>query len=361
MPTLPLYTPAEVPDASHRVVAPGGYETWHFDAESASGGLLLVATLGQGSPCDASYLREYRRYRRRPTRRPPPLPADHAFADVAVYENDRFLASFTSRLAPGEFDAGAQEPAVTAGANAFRREDDGSISLRLRGVPSATGNGQLGGDACLSAQLAFRPLRVPSDAFETSAAAAHASSDLHRWVIAEPLCAVEGAVVVTAGAGGASRSGVREIDFRGRGYHDHTYGTGPPGAAARRWARGRVLFGNHGYAFDVARPLTPRLPDAARLVRFDRDGISVVADEPLTVRWAERGMSPAYPAELTCGSRLRLVDPRVVDASPSRARVVYHASAHGGGETGRAFCEIGYGPGWVEWVRRRVTRVFPRD
>jgi len=46
--------------------------------------------------------------------------------------------------------------------------------------------------------------------------------------------------------------------------------------------------------------------------------------------------------------------------SPSRARVVYHASAHGGGETGRAFCEIGYGPGWVAGVRRSFTRIFPR-
>jgi hypothetical protein len=117
MPTLPLYTPADVPDASHRVLAPGGYETWHFDAESATGDVRLVAVLGAGSPLDAAYLRRYLQYRRRPTRRPPPVPPDFPFAHFAVYEGERPVAQFPLGAAPVEFAASPPDPAVTGAGN----------------------------------------------------------------------------------------------------------------------------------------------------------------------------------------------------------------------------------------------------
>jgi carotenoid 1,2-hydratase len=327
MPTLPLYTPADVPNASHRVIAPGGYETWHFDAESATGDVRLVAVLGVGSPLDAAYFRRYLRYRRKPTRRPPPVPGDYPFAHFAVYEGERPVAEFTTHAAPEEFAASPHAPAARVAGNEFACEGDGSFTLRVRGFPAGGG---AGGAACLSAQLVFRPLfRHPPH--ETQLPGAGAAPDVHRWVIAAPACEVSGAVVFAPPTGDGSRTGAREIDFRGRGYHDHRYGTAPPGAALRRWASGRVHVGDGTYAFHVARPLDRGRPDDVRLIRCDSDGVRAVDDEQLRVVWgAGRGLQPPYPAELTANNRLRLTRPRVIHSDASRVRLLYHASAHGG-------------------------------
>jgi hypothetical protein len=204
------------------------------------------------------------------------------------------------------------------------------------------GSGGPGGAACLSAQLVFRPL-LRHEPYEADLAGSRPGADVHRWVIAAPLCGVAGSVVFTPATGDGSRAGVREVDFRGRGYHDHRYGTAPPGATLRRWAGGHVHFGNVTYAFHVARPLERGLPDAVRLIRCDAEAVGAVDKEPLRVVWrAGQGLQPPYPAELTAGERLRLVRPRVIDAEGCRLRLLYHASAHGGGETGTGWCEVGH-------------------
>jgi hypothetical protein len=357
MPTLPLYTPADVPDASHRVVAPGGYETWHFDAESAAGDVRVVAVLGVGPPLHAPYLRRYLQYRRRPTRRPPPVPGDYPFAHFAVYEGGRPLAQFTTHANPEDFAASPHEPAAKVAGNEFVRELDGSLFLRVRGLADAGTPGARGvGAACLSAQLVFRPL-VPHSPYETAVVGPLVSSDLHRWVIAAPSCEVSGSVAITPEGSDGSRAGVREIDFRGHGYHDYRYGTGPLGAALRRWASGRVFVGGTTYAFHVARPLDREVGDDVRLVRCDAEGVRAVESGPLRVAWGVgRGLQPPYPAELTCDSRLRLVGPRVIDVSASRVRLLYQASAHGGRETGTAWCEVAQPQrrvsAWRDWMAK---------
>jgi len=349
MPTLPLYSPADVPDASHRVLAPGGYETWHFHAESAGGDARLVAVLGVGSPIDVTYLRRYLQYRRRPTRCPPPVPAEHPFAHAAVYDGGRLLAEFTAHADPSDFAASPHEPAVKVAGNEFVRERDGSLSLRLRGVASR-------GASSLSAQLVFRPL-LPHPPWETSRLGQHISPALHRWVIAAPRCDVSGTVALTPGGDG-SRGGAREIDFRGRGYHDHCYGTAPLAGALRRWAVGHAFLGDATYAFHVARPLERALPDDVQWIRCDAEGARAVQGDPLHVVWtAGRGLRPPYPAELTAGNRLRLVRPRVVDSDASHARLLYHASAHGSGENATAWCETFQPQRSVPMLKRWAAKV----
>ena len=337
MPTLPLYTPADVPNASHRVIAPGGYETWHFDAESTSGDVRLAAVLGVGWPLDSSYLRRYLRYRRRPTRRPPPVPAECPFAHFAAYEGARLLAEFTASADPAEFAASPHEPAVRVGGNELVREPDGALSVRLRGLASrsaATGSG--GG--CLSAQLVFRPL-LPHPPFETALLGPQVSSDLHRWVIAAPSCQVSGSVTLSPDGGDGSRAGAREIDFRGRGSHDHRYGTGPLGATLRRWASGHAFLGDTAYAFHVARPLDRGLDDDVRVVRCDDGGVRPISEVPSHVDWRAGQARQSYPNELDCGGRLCLVRPRVIDAAGGRVRLQYLASDDGG-RSGTAWCEV---------------------
>src|SRR4051812_14710838 len=86
MPILPLYNPDAPPDAWHEVRAPGGYESWYFDAEDPSGDRLIVVIFSQGFTHAPMYLRRYARYRRHPTRITPPVPEEFPNLYVAYYE-----------------------------------------------------------------------------------------------------------------------------------------------------------------------------------------------------------------------------------------------------------------------------------
>jgi hypothetical protein len=330
MPTLPLYTPSATPDASHRVVAPGGYEAWHFDAGSDSGALRVVATVGVGDPFHAEYLSRYLRYRRRPTRVPPPLPWEYPWARLAVYEGARLLARFTAHPRPGEFTASASRPEVNAGANGFMRDADCSLALRLQGQSSdASGP--------ISARLTFRPL-APHGPHETAVLPASTAGDEHRWVVADPWCDVSGTVTVPG----------REIDFRGRGYHDHTYGTGPLLTAMRRGVRGRILLRDRAVAFYIAEPVEQHLPVEVRLVDAGAQGVREVAGvRELTdgfaaaTRWRRTARSGLYPGALHLHGPaldLKLTAPAVLESPAGHVHMTYSAASEA--YAGQALCEV---------------------
>jgi hypothetical protein len=281
------------------------------------------------------------------------VPPDFPFAHFAVYEGERPVAQFTMVAAPEEFAASPHEPAVNVAGTEFVRERDGSLALRLRGLPMNEASGGPGGAACLSAQLVFRPL-LRHALCEMDLAGTRPGVDVHRWVIAAPACEVTGSIVFTP-AGDASRAGVREIAFRGRGYHDHRYGTAPPSATLRRWASGRVFLGGTTYVFHAARPLDREATECVRLVRCDPEGIHEVERGPTRVAWNNGGPLP-YPAELTGDGGLRLTTPRMIDSDRCRVRLLYHAEAPGGGEKGTAWCEVGVRPRNASLVRRWVAK-----
>src|SRR5258705_95308 len=127
MPTLPLFHAPATPDAWHQVQAPGGYEQWYFDAEDASGEIRIVAILGQRCT-GKEHVRQYARYRRRPTKHRPPLPADWSCARFGVYRGQRELGQFTKAFRAGDFKASAESVEVTVGPNQLTGSDQG---LRL--------------------------------------------------------------------------------------------------------------------------------------------------------------------------------------------------------------------------------------
>ena len=101
----------------------------------------------------------------------------------------------------------------------------------------------------VSAELWFAP-RWGNSPLELAVPPRGASGADHRWVVADPLCAVSGTVRVTE----ARASLAREVRFAGRGYHDHRYGSAPPGAGGASPARGRVLYDDRAEAFHVGGP-----------------------------------------------------------------------------------------------------------
>ena len=309
MATLPLYLPNPGhPDASHHVTSPGGYEWWSFDGESDSGDVRFVATLYDGYPWSMDYLRRYGRYLRTPTRHAPPLPRDYPRVEFALFEVGRQAQSVITDFAPGSLAAASSHPDVRVGPHRFQRRDDGSLHLWIQ-------------DPSVSADLTSRPLlpHRPHDQVLLSRGHSHAE---HRRVLSDPLCSVEGSI--------STGNGSRVVRFSGRGYHDHHYGTAPPGAAWRSWLRGRAIVGDAVYAFDHTTPRHGSHRDVSHLVVIDGAGLREVAAEKLAFEQSA--------GSLQFGSELMLSNPRPLDSRERRCRLVYDARA--AGRTGTAVCEV---------------------
>ncbi|MGB7161067.1 MAG: hypothetical protein WBD40_23600, partial [Tepidisphaeraceae bacterium] len=135
MPTLPLLanlTPATADthaDAPRRVLAPGGYEWWHFEAFDPRADVRIVVILFDGNPFHPGYLRRYQWYRRLPTRVHPPVPRDFPCVFVRVYEKDVLVAGTTWQHDPGACNPTTR--GVRIGADGFTRLDDGTLRLTV--------------------------------------------------------------------------------------------------------------------------------------------------------------------------------------------------------------------------------------
>jgi len=345
VPTVPLYNPAPAhPDGWHAVTSPGGYEWWYFDAEDDTGNLQIVAIFLEGFVFHPGYLRRYDRYLKRPTRRRPPLPGQYPCAYFVVYERGKIVAQFMTQVPPGEFRAAADAADVRVGPSTLVTTADGGYRLRMRGVPwtlSATGPKTLEGQR-LEADLKFtRALHHPPQE-RTFLSPAMTNGATHQWVIAAPLCAVDGKVTLTTGPGEQ-----RVIPFRGRGYHDHNFGTAPIGPGLRRWIWGRVLSDDRVLTFHHAQPRDQSLPPETHLIEADVSGTREVDVPQVDAEWT--GLTPLglrYPKRLEMGGVLLLEDPQVVDLAPFYLRLTYRATVRG--HQGRAFCEVAY-PQRLRW------------
>src|SRR5205823_6332499 len=141
----------------------------------------------------------------------------------------------TRRLHRDEVRTSDDGRGVRIGSSHAERASDDSIHLSLRG---AADRGRT-----IAAEFSFRPIvRVNREI------TLHESpgGGLHRWVIVDALCDVQGEVSIFDGGAGAPP---HVIPFAGRGRHDHRYGTRPPREAGE-WFGGRVLLSNRAIAFE---------------------------------------------------------------------------------------------------------------
>ena len=340
-----LYHTALHPDAWHEVRAPGGYEWWYFDAEDPQTDTQIVAIFLEGFIFHPGYLRRHDRFRRRPTRHAPVRPGDYPCAYFVVYRNGRILHQFMTQYRPEQFKASRERPEVAIGPNTMRMNERGAYELSLRGTPwklTARGPKTLAGQT-LEASLVFSPTidRAPIERIFLSRAMTGAE---HHWVIARPMCRVEGTIHLRDAA-----SAIETIRFTGDGYHDHNYGPGPIGPGLRRWIWGRAMIDGQVITFHHAAPRDPSLPAESHLIRADESGVEEldVSRERITVDWRKRtALLLRYPRALAFGNALRLSRPRVVDSAPFYMRLTYQAESHG--KRGTAFCEVAY-PHRLRW------------
>jgi hypothetical protein len=339
MTTIPLYSTGGHPDASHHITSPGGYEWWYFDAEDVQHERQFVAVLYDGCPFRPDYVRAYARYRRRPTRVPPPLPREHPCLYFALFEKGRIVHEHFTEYPADALVARHDRPEVALAQNSFSTEGS-KLKLDLRHV-ATTGAGQVQAEFRFEPRLACAPQER-----QLFPARAHDRSPEHIWIIANPLCDVTGTI----------RCADRAIEFRGLGYHDHHFGTATPATALRSWFRGRVLFDDAAYAFHIVVPHDRALPNRARLVEVRASsGVVDVAVQRVEATWS--GLTRRllrYPLALRFENELlHLSSPRLMRTSCVRAHLT--CAAQVGRRNGRALCELIY-PRRLMWpiVRRSL-------
>jgi hypothetical protein len=314
MPTLPLLTDPANPNGSHRVLAPGGYEAWHFDASSDDGKLHVIAALHEAWGLDPAYLRKYAWYRRFPTRVTPPNPLEFPAVTFVLCEEGRQTVRFNARMRAGRSAedvriSGDDGRGVRIGASHAERSGDGSMRLHLRGTDRLR---------TIAANLTFRPT-LPRAGRELTLVDSPAVG-LHRWVIIDPLCEVEGEISIFEPSGGGTP---RTISFAGNGTHHHRYGTRP--LAAANWFGGRVLLDERAFAFEQVSGL-----------REGRHDEAVVVSAGVEATDVQRDARVSHEGDDVRIGFIHLARPRVLESKGCETLLSYDARV--GGESGVALC-----------------------
>jgi hypothetical protein len=318
MATLELFDSLPLSRANHwhRVGAPGGYEWWEFDALDETSGMRVILRFHDGFAFDPEYARRYDAYRRRPTVHSPPVPRQYPCVQFTVLENNSVVAANTIRFGEGAFQADAKSGAITVGDN----------RLELRG--GETRVQFQGGDPAVSAEMIFRS-RFPSLPIEQAIFVSEMGG-LHRWVLPQPQCDVEGQINFNG----------RQIRFGGVGHHDHFYGTGPIGPSVRRWLRGRAILPRRTVAFHICTDHGSGI-DHFNAVAADDRHVARIDGGGCSCDWngrTWRGLT--FPTAVNFGQTLLLRRPRIVDWSLNSLQVLFDAYVDG--ETCQAWGEIAY-------------------
>jgi len=338
MPTLPLYAmtlTAGDPESWHRVMAPGGYETWEFTAIDESQDMWLIATLSWGSNFLPEYLRQYQRYRRHPTRFSPPRAKQFCCASFALYMNGNQLTRFETRVNGDEFSVAKGPAGVHVGANRLTLDEQGKLHLHLRGTPwrSSWLGPVIEREKTVSANMIFEPvLAGASKELELLAG----NGPVHRWTASRPLCRVKGQVSVF----GTTEVGPQVIPLSGRGCHEHSWGVRPLSWDFSRGLRAVLLGEDRAIALRWHEPRR-NFPPRAQLFGADSTGISDLEVNASMGKWA----GGAYPTSIRFEDVLQLDHPQIAGRSLFDVRLKYATTWKG--QPGVALCEI------VNWRKLR--------
>lgn len=318
--TLPLFQNPPIADAWHNVTAPGGYEWWYFDAEDVECDRRIVAALCDGFAFHPEYLRRYNAYARDPTRVAPPRSSQYICAHFAVYHVGKVEHQFLAQYPAEQFEARRDTRHVTIGPNRFSAGTTPQLlELFMAGRSSS--------QTALSARLEFAP-RFDHTPNELELCPRSFTGATHRWIIANALCDVNGEIHVADST---------MIPFRGRGYHDHHYGTRPIGSDIKQWFGGRLLLDDRCITFHLTCP-------QVQLIEIDSTGAQELEIEIAQVEldWSQKSAGwLRYPLQARFGDVLMLANPQVMDSSPFDLRILYDATLRGT-KVARALCGVVY-------------------
>jgi hypothetical protein len=303
MPTIPPFIEPTHPDAWHQVLAPGGYEWWHFEADDVQNDRHVIVRFSYGCIDYPDYVRAYSLYRKFPTRFAPPRPGDFVALQLLISELGRVKFRASIRYPSDSFSAATDSPSVNIGPNRIDPLADQNLRVTLS-LDSA------------GAELIFRPRF-------THAVQSLLLGEGHHWLTAGCVYDVEGTLDLVGST----------ILMSGRGYHDHHFGTAAPSNLTKHWLAGHVLDDDSTRAFVITN-------GGARLIEASAESIQAITPE---IQYSGEphmtGQLIRYPSDIDIGQVVRLGNPRVVDATLSRACLVYDANVHKDAPL-KAWCEM---------------------
>jgi carotenoid 1,2-hydratase len=218
--------------------SPGGYEWWYFDGTDEKSGLSFTLRFSAGDLFSAYYqdnLKTYWQRTKSPLAEPnafapaPPNPLDHCGVSFQVFQQGHLIGGTTQEFTSVFLKASDQQGAVLLGPNRFNW-DAGDPPSYVITVQSPLGSS----NAVLRARLFFTPLTGPLGPLPQPE-----FTSTHNWVLAAPLCHVEGTLQWCDRAGEVKK----EMGFVGKGYHDHHFGSVPLERFVESWHRGRAFLG----------------------------------------------------------------------------------------------------------------------
>lgn len=236
--------------------SPGAYEWWHFDGTDETSGYSFIIQFHAGNLFSAYYQDSLKAYWEK-TKSPlssealakedmgpsiAPNPLDYCGVSFRLFHKGRMVAESLQEFSRKSLKASDKHGAVLLGPNRFNWDQRGD-------PPSYVLTAQAplhGGKTTVRARLFFTPLLKSFPALPQPEI-----PSTHTWVLAAPLCHVEGTLEWVNSEGDTKK----EVAFVGKGYHDHHFGSVPLDRFVKAWHWGRSFVDGGVLVYSVQIPL----------------------------------------------------------------------------------------------------------
>ena len=229
---------------------PGAYEWWHFDGTDDKSGYSFIIQFHAGNLFSAYYqdsLKIYWEKTKSPLVNPTlvpdaPNPLDYCGVSFRLFHKGRMVVESLQEFSPKSLKASDKHGAVLLGPNRFNWDERGDPPSYVLTVQAPL----RGGKTTLRARLFFTPLLKENPILPQPEI-----PSTHTWILAAPVCHVEGTLEWVNREGEAKK----EVAFLGKGYHDHHFGTVPLDRFIKAWHWGRAFIKDQTIVYSLQIPM----------------------------------------------------------------------------------------------------------
>ncbi|GEM_PF-1708792 len=262
--------------------SPGSYEWWHFDGTDDKTDLSFSLQFYAGNLFSAYYQDSLKTYWQKtksplvnsvsvktesleshPRVAPPPNPLDYCGVTFRIFRNGNLLGESLQEFSGKFLKASDRHGAVKLGPSRFNWDAEGNPSSYVISVQSPL----QGKKGYLRARLFFTPLMT-----EMPILPSPEMPSTHTWVLAAPLCHVEGTLQWCNRLGDVEK----EEGFIGKGYHDHHWGSVPLDRFIKSWYWGRSFIGDKTFIYSVQTPVSENEKNESVLLILNKDKVETI-------------------------------------------------------------------------------------
>ncbi|ACF13646.1 hydroxyneurosporene synthase [Chloroherpeton thalassium ATCC 35110] len=222
-------------DIWHDLKDAGSYEWWYFDAKDEDQNCSFVAVWYSGFAFSPYYINRYNQWKANGSNgKGFPNPLEHAAFSFNFYQNGNEVINFIKEGGSHLFESSTEKPYAKFEKNEFfYDETHRCYVLKLDfEMPSRKKS--------VKAEVRFRVCPIQID---RNIAAYSAGESSHSWVLVAPRTEVFGQFEIYDGL----KNRMARVAFKGKGYHDHNYGSIPINTDIENWYWGRA----HSHDIDL--------------------------------------------------------------------------------------------------------------